>query len=238
MPKFSLELAFATLIPDFIYQFFSASQVNGGSLTCLELEDLGDSIRSANGRELDGMKQFLAIDDRGGVKSGDENSEDSLTETEKLELMSGRLDAELEEVDSELYHRYTPGELKYIFGEIVDNIDRVYALFKENTGLNMAFSIGFSFSNGLESSLVIEFLHIDDTPEPPGDVLFVPMKDYLVSDRILARAYFLYEDRKQAEYDGLFQDIAGMLQMKSGSAENGLHEEEGHRHGPGCGHMH
>ena len=238
MLKFNLEIAFATLIPDFIYQFMSSAQVKRDSLTCLELEDLGGSIKGAKEKEFAGMKQFLAMEGQVNGDGRNESKKDALATAEDLEQMSDRLDAELEEVDDDMYHRYTPGELKYIFGEIIDNIDRTYALFKEYTGINMAFSIGFTFMNGLESSLVIEFLQINDAPGPLEDVLLVPMRNYTVSDDILARAYFLYEKGKQTEYLRVFQDIAGMLQMKPEGHEQELYEGEGHRHGPGCGHMH
>jgi hypothetical protein len=231
MPKLNFELAFATLLPEFIYQFLSGAGVVKDSITCLEFEDMREAIKPARGPECDGMKRFLALsEDAEEAEPGQPVEE--LTPEEKLEKMSEELDTELAEVDDELYHKYTPGELKYIFGEIVDNVDNVYGLFKEYTGVNMAYTIGFKLKNGLESNLVIEFLHLGDSPEYLEDVFFVPMKNYLVSDDIMVRIYLVYEKQKEAEYAAEFGEISKLLQLKGGEGQGG------HEHSPGCGHIH
>jgi hypothetical protein len=228
MPKLKSEMAFATLIPEFILQFLSSAQVDKDSITCLDFEDLRDAVKTGTDRGLDGIRRFLSAEHE-DLK---EFIEDDLSRDEKLEKMSDELDEELKEVDDELYHRYTPGELKYMFGEIIDNIEMVYGMYKAHADTNLGLSVGFKLKNGLESGLVVEFLSISESPEYLEDVYFVPMKNYFVSDEIVARVYLVYEKEKEDEYEAEFSAIASILQMKQETGHSG------HKHGPDCGHIH
>jgi hypothetical protein len=160
--------------------------------------------------------------------------EEKLSKEEKLEKMSDELDVELAEVDDENFHLYTPGELKFIFGEIIDNIDGIYGYYKAHADINLSLTVGFKLKNGLETNLVIEFLSLAETPEYIEDVCLIPMKNYMVSDDITARAYLVYEKDKETQYFSEFSEIVKMLQMKP-DIEPG---HEGHKHGPDCGHLH
>lgn len=228
MPKLNFEMAFATMIPEFIYQFLSSGQVEKDSITCIDFEDLRDAVKSGTDKKLDGIRHFLTAEDEDLKEIIDAD----LTKEEKLEKMSDELDAELEEVDSDLYHKYTPGELKYIFGEITDNIELVYAMYKAHAGLNLGLSVGFKLKNGLEAGLVVEFLAVTETPEYLEDVFFIPMKNYFVSDDIIARVYLLCEKNNISEYTHEFEAIIADLQIKL------VKETEAHKHGPDCGHLH
>lgn len=227
MPKLNFELTFATLIPEFVYQFLSSAQVDKNSITCLDLEDLRDAVKGSTSAELEGIRQFLSAHE---VECEVED-EETMTADEKLENMSDKLDVELELVDDEMYHKYTPGELKYIFGEIIDNIDEVYSLYKNHAGINLALSVGFKLKNGLETGLVIEFLSMAETPEFLENVFFIPMANYMASDGILSRMYLVYEKEKEGQYAPEFSEISAVLSLKSGDGA-------GHEHGPNCGHLH
>jgi hypothetical protein len=227
MPKINVELSFATLIPEFLHQFLSAAQVDRESITCLDFEDLRDALKNTKEPGLEGIRQFLVIEDEGEVEE-----KESITPDTGLEKMSDELDAELEAIDDDLYHRYTPGEIKYMLGEIIDNIELLYGLYKEHAGLNLSLSVGFKLKSGLESGIVVEFLSMNESPEFLEDVFFIPMKNYFVSDDIIARMFIVYEKEKQSKYSAEFAEIAAMLQLKQGN-DGGPHV-----HGPDCGHIH
>ena len=55
MQKLNLEQAFATLIPDFIYQFLSNGHVDRESINCLALEDLRDAMKRTKEPEYEGV---------------------------------------------------------------------------------------------------------------------------------------------------------------------------------------
>jgi hypothetical protein len=226
MPKLKYELPFATMAPEFINQFLSSPQVEKESITCLDLEDLRDAVKNSREKELDGLRQFLAVDE-----TGEKDSPEGKSREQKLEEMAEELDGELDLVDDDLYHRYTAGELKYVIGEVTDNIDLVYAKYKEHADLNLSLNIGFRLKNGMESGLIIEFLSMSETPEFLEDVFFVPMKNYLISDGIIARIYLVYEKEKEAEYARVFDEIVSIMSLKP---EIG----GGHEHGPDCTHLH
>lgn len=228
MPKLNFELAFATLIPEFINQFLGSPHVDKESITCLDLEDLRDAIKNSEEKGLDGIKRFLSAE---AEQARTVMSDEELTKEDKLEMLAEELDSELEMVDDDMYHKYTAGELKYVFGEIMDNIEDVYDLYKNYAELNITLNVGFMLKNGLESGLVIEFLSLSETPEYLEDVFFIPVKNYLVSDGLLARVYLVYEKEKESQYKAKFDEIAAALSMK-GSAGGG------HEHGPGCDHLH
>jgi hypothetical protein len=152
MPKLNFELSFATLIPEFLHQFLSAAQVDRESITCLDFEDLRDAVKNTKESGLEGIRRFLAIEDEGEVEV---EEKEVITPDTGLEKMSDELDAELQEVDNDLFHKYTPGEIKYMFGEIVDNIDLLYRLYKAHAGMNLTLSAGFKLKSGLESGIGI-----------------------------------------------------------------------------------
>jgi hypothetical protein len=229
MPKLNVELSFATLIPEFLHQFLSAAQVVRESITCLDFEDLRDAVKNTKEPELEGIRQFLAVENEG---KDEEKGKGEIIPDTGLEKMSDELDAELEAIDDELYHRYTPGEIKYMLGEVIDNIELLYGLYKAHADLNLSLSVGFKLKSGLESGIVIEFLSINESPEFLEDVFFIPMKNYFVSDDIIARMYIVYEKEKQGKYSAEFAEIAAMLQLKQGG------DAPPHVHGPDCGHVH
>ena len=71
-----------------------------------------------------------------------------------------------------------------------------------------------------------------DCPEFLEDVFYIPVKNYFVSDDIIARVYIVYEKEKEEQYSAEFTEIAAMLQLKPDT------KIEGHVHGPDCGHIH
>ena len=214
MPNLNIRLQFASLIPDFIYQFLSNDFIDSDNLTCLELEDVREAIASDRSAELEPVRKFLAVEEGAEIKREELRIKNEEEKYEKLEEMADRLDAELEEVDDEYYHRYTPGELKFVFEKIHENVDKIYGLFKADTGTNMCLAIGFKTKGGLESNMVIEFLHMDEKPEYMEDVFFLPMDNYLMSDDIISRVYFYYEKEKEQEYKKVFDDVVKLLQLK------------------------
>jgi len=227
MPKLNFEISLATLIPEFLHQFLSAAQVDRESITCLDFEDLRDAVKNTKEPELEGIRQFLAVENEAAVAK-----EHELTQDESLEQMSDELDAEIEAVDDELYHKYTPGEIKYMLGEIIDNIDLLYGIYKAHADLNLSLSVGYRLKSGLESGIVVEFLTVTESPEFLEDVFLIPMKNYFVSDDIIARMYIVYEKEKLDQYKSEFDKISAALQLKQGG------DDTPHVHGPDCGHLH
>jgi hypothetical protein len=229
MQKINVTLPFATLLPEFIYQFLSADQVDQGSFTCVELEDLRLALINANEPELLEIRQFLHIVEGNVPEEGEETEDESGEETdipdkdeevdelEKLEGMLEQADEEMEEIDDEYYHRYTAAELRFICEKIIFNIDLVYDYFLRETGLPLTLGVGFAVKGKdrpHEANLVIDFMHLDDKPEPVEDVYFVPMKNYLVSDDIVARAYINFDPEYRKVYEKAFVEIAETLVLK------------------------
>jgi len=215
MPRLNFELSLATLIPDFIYQFLSNEYIEASSATCMALEDVRDVVDADTSRELEPVRKFLAA---GQKETGENNGQEEEAAPESgpddLEAMSDKLDAEMAEVDNEYYHLYTPGELRFIFEKIIENIDVIYPGVKEKTGINMALPIGFKTKKGLEANLVVEFLDIDERPEHLENVYLISMADYMVSDRKLARAYFRVDNKKFKEYEEEFNEAIKLIKLK------------------------
>src|ERR1035437_8001785 len=125
MRKFNFELSLASLIPEFINQFLLNASIDQNSITCLELEDLGDALKGARDPGLKDIKKFLSLDNESHL-SGEENDCEDGCEHEhahkdplvpkSVEETMEEVDADLEEVDNEYYHRYTPAELRYKIG--------------------------------------------------------------------------------------------------------------------------
>ena len=202
MPNLNFRLLYATLIPGFIYQFLSNEFIDQNIFTCFELEDVRNSILKLHNDRLKSIKKFLIID------------KEAVDKQNKIKDIMNNLDDELAEIDNEYYHRYTPGELKYIFDEIVNNIDVIYDAFKRETGINLSLIIGFKFKDGLESNMIIEFLNIEETPSYLEDVFFLPMENYFVSDNIIARIYFNYNKEKINQYEHFFNEIFKIINLK------------------------
>lgn len=203
MPNLSFRLSLATLIPDFIYQFLSNEFIDNNIFTCFELEDVRNSVLNLKYKELENIEKFLMIEKKGDNKKN--------TSQEILD----KLDAEFNEIDNEYYHRYTPGELKYIFGEILNNIDIIYDAYKKEFETNMILTINFKFKDGLESNMIIEFLNINETPDYLDDVFFLPMDNYFVSDNIIVRVYFYNDKKKQNKYEYFFDKIFKIISLNS-----------------------
>lgn len=202
MPNLNFRLSLATLIPDFIYQFLSNEFIDHNVFTCFELEDIRNSILKLKNDDLKNINKFLMINNEACDK---QNITKNIMET---------LDDELNEIDNEYYHRYTPGELKYIFGEIISNIDIIYESFKKETGTNLILTIWFKFKDNLESNMILEFLNRNDTPAYLGDVFFLPIDNCFVSDDIIAKIYFYNEKEKQIRYEYFFNEIFKIINLK------------------------
>ncbi len=215
MPRLDFELSFATLIPDFIYQFLSNEYINALSATCMGLEDVRDVVADDTSEELEPARKFLAAGQKEkGDNSGQEEEIMPEGGMDDLENMPDKLDAELAEVDNEYYHLYTPGELRFIFEKIIENIDVIFPRFREKTGINMALPVGFKTQKGLEANLVVEFLDIGERPERLENVYLVSMADYMVSDRKLARVYFRVDNEKFKEYEKVFGEAVKLIKLK------------------------
>ncbi len=210
MPDLNFRLSLATLIPDFIYQFLSNDKIDNEIFTCFELEDIRNSISNIPVSDLININKFLMIDNN---EKNDENSSENIM---------NNLDYELEEIDDEYYHRYTPGELKYIFEEIIKNIEIIYDAHKKAIQTNLILTIGFKFKNGLESNMAVEFLNINDTPEQLEDVFFLPMENYFISDDIIARVYFNIDKNKYILYESIFNEIFDIINLKQNENKNTL----------------
>lgn len=221
MPKLDLKVPFATLLPDFAYQALSTEFVEKDSITCLELEDLREALLHNDDRALKDIRAFLAIGEDDRADFDGEYSEDGELHNEA----DDSLDGELEEVDADLYHRYTPGEVKFILGEIIEHIDEVYEAYHDYAGLNLALTAGFVFQAGekagkreqrkkYETGLIVEFFNTLNEPEMPEDVFDVPVVSQKLSDTISARAYFTCNSEYMGGYETYFAAISRILNMK------------------------
>jgi len=204
MSYLNFKLRLATLIPDFIYQFLSNEQINDDVFTCFELEDVRIAISNVEINDVKNIKKFLMIND-GNNKITNPNITENIMEN---------LEYELEEVDNEYYHRYTPEELKYIFNEIIYNIDIIYDEFKKLTQTNLTLTIGFKFKNGLESNMVVEFFDNNDAEYHIDDGFFLPMENCFVSDNIITRLYFYVDKKNFSLYEELFKGIIDCMNLK------------------------
>ena len=107
MKKINFELAFASLIPDFVSQFLLSDHISQDSAYCIELEDLRDSLKRVNDPEIADIKKFLSLEDEAlrvhdhecgeGCDEGEHSVEAPKTAREALE----DIDPELEEIDGE-----------------------------------------------------------------------------------------------------------------------------------------
>jgi|DewCreStandDraft_4_1066084.scaffolds.fasta_scaffold00712_17 hypothetical protein len=201
MPNLNFHLSLATLIPDFIYQFLSNDLIDQNIFTCFELEDVRDAVSKLKIEELKNINKFLMI-------------ENTSLENEQNEDFMEKLDNSLMEIDNEYYHRYTPGELRFIFEEIINNIDIIYDAFKNETGLNLTLNIGFKFKDNLEANMIIEFMNKYETFEHLENAFILPIENYFVSDNIIARVYFSYIQENFSKYENIFNQIFDIINLK------------------------
>ena len=90
--------------------------------------------------------------------------------------------------------------------------------------MNLILGIDFKFKDGTESNMIIEFMELSETPEYLEDVYFLPIKNYLVSDSVVARVYFNYDAEKKDSYEALFDNAVKSLSFKeNGNGHSGLH---------------
>ncbi len=216
--KIKITLPFATLIPDFIYQFLSSQGVKRDAIDCMGLEDVRDALIHSKEPELAELRKFLQIDDEFEEDNYEQNERrinSPADDMEHMENFMDEVDSSLELIDEDMYHRYTPGELRYVFEMIVYNIDLVYDYYKKYSGLNLALSVGFVIEEmgiSLESNMIVEFLHLNEEPEPmDAGVYILPMKKYNVSDDIIARVYIYIDESKKDVYEKAFTRIAAAL---------------------------
>ncbi|MCE5299914.1 MAG: hypothetical protein LLG37_03445 [Spirochaetia bacterium] len=230
MRKIKFNLQMAGLIPDFLYQFLENDLVERQSINCLEFEDLRDSLKSNKDKELESIRRFLSIGaphvHTGECDSGHEHEHEEEEKgaddeinvefgpSEQLDDAMKDVDAEILEVDEDGFHAYTPGELKYAFGEIIYNIDMVYEVYCEYTGVNPIFTVGFKMKNGLEAALAVEFLKRGEKAEDTGEAFEVPIKNSSVSDDISCRVYIYYNTEKTDEYEKAFKEITDIMGVK------------------------
>lgn len=220
MKKFNFELQMATLIPEFIYQFLLNGSIDQDSITCLELEDLGDSLKSANDPELKEIKKFLSLENDAHTDEAEECEDGCEHEhahpliPKTVEETMEDVDAELEEVDSEYFHRYTPVELRYVFDKVIDNIDKIYDYYLDYATVNLSLTVNFKMTDGLESNLVVEFLGHGMKAENIEDSFYVPVKNALVSDDVAVRLYYYYDTERTEEYEKAFKEITDIMNVK------------------------
>jgi hypothetical protein len=221
MKKINFELAFASLIPDFVSQLLLSDHIRQDSAYCIELEDLRDSLKRVNDPEIADVKKFLSLEDEALMvhehACGEDCDEeepaggDPKTAREALE----DIDPELEEIDDEYYHIYTPAELRYIFDRINNSIDKLYKYYMDYSSVNLTLTVGFKFVNGLEAALVVEYFHPGLAMESPGDdAMYLPVKNPKVSDEISLRAYFSMDAGRIGEYEAAFKEVTDMLNVK------------------------
>lgn len=200
MREINYKLPFATLIPDFIYQFLSTEYIEKNSFTCFELEDLREAIINSDIQGLDEIKKFLMIEEQnipGKIKLDDDEMQ---------------LDYDLAEVDDEYYHRYTAGELKFIFDEIIKNIDELYDLFYKFYDINMAFTIGFKTKENIEMNMVIDFLSTAQEPGFIKDAFYITIENNKVSDNIIVFLYFTGDNNEKDEK--ILKNILNSIEFK------------------------
>lgn len=199
MQEINFKLPFATLIPDFIYQFLSTEYVKKDSIFCFELEDLKEVIIFNKIEGLEEIKEFLSIKPEDYEKYSDFNESE--------------LDAELEEIDSEYYHKYSPGEIRFIFEKIIEDIDELYGPFKNYWELEMSFNIMFILEN-IQINMVVEFLSTNQEPEFIKNAIYLPIKKPLISDNIMARLYFTFEQNNFEKVNDIFNKIISILELR------------------------
>jgi len=199
MLEINFKLPFATLIPDFIYQFLSTKYVKKDSIFCFELEDLKDVIIFSKIDGIDEIKKFLSIE------PDDYEKYNNFDEAE--------LDAELKEVDSEYYHKYTPGEIRFVFEKIIESIDELHKPFKNYWGLEMSFNIMFIMEN-IQMNMVVEFLPTNQEPEFIKNAIYLPIKNPLISDDIMARLYFTFNFNYFEKVNDIFNKIINILELR------------------------
>lgn len=228
MKKFNFELQMAALIPEFINQFFLNVNIDQNSLTCIELEDLGDALKNAKDDELKDIKKFLSLDnilhpeeDEVENKNPEPAIDTDPLFPKSVEETLDEVDAQLEEVDSEYYHRYTPTELKYIFDKVIDNIDKIYDYYLDYASVNLTMTVNFKMKGTLESNLVVEFLGHGMKPDNIEDSFYLPINNALVSDEVAVRIYFYYDTEKTAEYEKAFKEITDVMNVKHDGKYNG-----------------
>jgi hypothetical protein len=223
MQKINFELALATLLPEFIMQFLLSSEISQNSSYCIELEDLRDSLKRVDDPEIADIKKFLSLES-GDLPAGGHTHEcdgecghevQKQTQDEDIPEELRELDPELEEVDNEYFHVYTPAELRYIFDRINNSIEKLYRYYMDYATVNLTLTIGFRFENGLESALVVEYIQDGLGAAPWGDdCLELPVNDARVSDDIKMRACFSIDPDKKAQYIEAFSRITEMLNVK------------------------
>lgn len=233
MKKFNFELSMASLIPEFVFQFLLNGSVAQDSITCIELEDLGDALKGAKDKELVEIKKFLSLDNVArdeeeehecgeGCEHGHEHKDPLMPKS--VEETMEEVDAELEEVDDEYFHRYTPAELRYIFDKVIDNIDKIYDYYMDYASLNLAITVNFKFAGGLEANLVVEFLGHGIKPDNIEECFYLPVKNAMVSDDVAVRVYFYYDTERTEEYEKAFKDITDVMNVKhEGKYNGGVH---------------
>jgi hypothetical protein len=223
MRKINFTLQLATLLPEFIFQFLLNGHIEQDSITCIELEDLRDALKSVHDPEMDDIKKFLSMEnkaeeDETARECGDgcdhEHGMEHDHGPKPLEQAMDEVDGDLEEVDSEFYHKYTPAELKYIFEKIVYYIEKVYKYYLNYSEINLTLTVGFVMDGGLEANMAVEFFQTGVIPETIDDAYYMPVKNAMVSDDIALRVYFYYDKEKESRYDAIFSDIADIMNVK------------------------
>lgn len=225
MRLLNFELPFATMIPDFLYQFLSTGYTVKNSIACLELEDVRELAQKySQEKELDEIRKFFETGESGTETAAitqepaeKETPQELLAEGKRarIEKMFDKLDTELEEVDGEYYHAYTPGEIRYIFEKITDKIEKVFELFTKETGTNPALAVGFMLKNEsgneLEASMVVEFMKEGEAPGEIEDAFIVPIVSPAAGDGVMARIYIYFDPEKLPEYEDIFRKITDTI---------------------------
>ncbi len=217
MQKINFNLDLASMIPDFLYQFTLNGHVEQGSITCLELEDLRDALKSVNDPEMADIKKFLSMEndthecEECGHEHGPEHEH---APADPVSQAMDEVDEEIIEVDDEFFHKYTPAEIKYIFEKIVYNIDKVYKYYMDYTTMNLALTVGLRLEGGLETNLVVEFFTTGYNPGPVEAGYYLPVKNAMVSDSVALRAYLICEEGKEAEFDAVLTKVTDIMNVK------------------------
>ena len=230
MKTFNFKLQMASLIPEFIFQFLLNGNIDQDSITCVELEDLGDALKGAKDPSLKDIKKFLALDNGPGEEKEEPECEDGCEHEhghsheegpKTVEETLDDVDADLEEVDSDYYHRYTPAELKYLFDKVIDNVDRIYDLYLDYATVNLTLTVNFRMTGALDTNLVVEFLGHGMKADDIEDSFYVPVKNAMVSDDIAVRVYFYYDAERTSDYEKVFGEIADVMNVKHEGKYNG-----------------
>ncbi len=241
MHKIKFQLEFATLLPAFIEQFLMTDYVDNKSFTSMELEDLRDVLKKIDDPALSSIKEFLAIEpvkeqekepEEEEEKEEHDHETDGEDEEENMYNLDGTkkgllddVEEELDEVDDFNFNRYTAEELKYIFSQVIENIDELSGIYRKKSGLDLAITIGFQLNTNkmskkrekrknYEASMVVEFVKIKDKFEPAEDSFLLPIKKPNVSDSIKSNVYFIYNKKYEKKYMEFFDKIAEVMNMK------------------------